>query len=134
MTLLQSTGDWSGYPSDTYGIPGTVGYGHYSVSGSQSYQFIATQTGNYLLKFSTSTTNTFNYTFRSSALLSAGASSTPIPIPTAVPTPTQTSSSQINSPTESSPTPTSISTSNLQSNHKSARCIHQLRLTTSQFE
>ena len=72
MTLLQSVGNWDGYPSDTYGYPGTVGFGRYSVAGSQSYQFIATQTGNYLLKFSTSTANTFNYTIKSSHRLSNG--------------------------------------------------------------
>jgi outer membrane protein assembly factor BamB len=85
-TLLQST--------DHYGRP---------IEGSHSYQFIATNAGNYLLKISTDADTAFNYTVKSSHQLglptpnsspSTSESSSPSPSPSPSPTdsssPTQT--------------------------------------------
>jgi outer membrane protein assembly factor BamB len=55
MTVFEST-DWYGYP----------------VKGSHSYQFLATKAGNYLLKISTDKTAAFNYTVKSSHIISSG--------------------------------------------------------------
>jgi len=83
----------------------------YGVTGSHSYQFMATQAGNYLLKFWTNADNSFNYTIRSSALLSGVVNPTSTPTPTVTPTPSPTDTPTPKPTAPSTPTPFATPTS-----------------------
>jgi hypothetical protein len=85
------------------------------INGAHSYQFVATTTGNYVLKTWTNSANAFNYTVRSSNSLSGISNHSPSPTPSLTPPPslspsTASPSSPTPSPTQNpaqSPTPTS---------------------------
>jgi hypothetical protein len=95
MTVLQSTGKEDYYPDSWY-----------SVGGAHSYEFVATQAGNYLLKFWTNTDYVFNYTIRSSAMLTGVLNPSQSPTDTPEPTPTPTLSPTPTVTLPPTPTPT----------------------------